>query len=324
MNVSKTVKRIAIDSLTFADNPRTPATMHLEAMVASYKLHGYQNDKPIMVEEVANGQYLVLRGNRRALAAIELGKTDMDAFNRVFSDSKIPAIMAKDLADNERILLRIDHSSELDRIPLDDEGLFLAVRQLTLTGLSQEACAEHLGLYLPAKEGKRGKPNRSVIQQRVNLAKLPKAVQSEYLILMRKGRDATPVRWGKVQSLYTAYKTECIEYPGGGPEFRKVWEKVCNPVKTAGVTTGGTLTASGAVDKANLVQARTSKALILAITGQGKTTLADCDVKILEGEVAIVTLQNIKQYLGDNDYNSLIADSIELAVEKSKVVENVA
>lgn len=309
MNINKTTKRIELDTLVFDDNPRTDATLHLEAMQASYAQHGYQSDSAIMVEDQENGKYLVLRGNRRTLAALDLQTKDAIAYERAFPDGKIPAIICKGLSDNERILLRIDHADDMDRVPLDDEGMFNAIAQLSRSGLGQDAVAEHLNLWLTDKATGVKKPNRSYAQQRINLAKLPAKVQNEFRILMRKGKDATPVRWGQVATLYKEYHANCVAYPDGTIKFQELWEKATKPVeKGSNAIAGTSLTAKKAKDMALHCQSKAARALCFALTGQGDVTVESIDLTILEAESAQVTLAQIKESMGETDYSALVAE----------------
>ena len=313
MSISKTSKRIDIGSLIHEGNPRTQPTMKLDKLMASYTTHGYQADSAIMVEETEPGQFLVLRGNRRSLAAIELGKTDKEAFDRIFPDGKMPAIVCKGITDQERILLRVDHSADMDREPLDDEGLFNAVCQLCRADLTQEEIAGHLSLWSIDKKTQEKKPNRSLVQRRVELAKLPQKVQDEFRILMRKGTSETPVRWSMVSGLYKKYKANHIEYPDGNMEFNELWDKCTTPKdeQKETQTTKGSLSAKKAEDFSMLSQSNGAKQLLLSVTGQGKSTFADLDVEILRGEQAIALLGRIKEHLGEADYQALLDCTVE-------------
>ncbi len=328
-NVSKTVKRIVFDDLVFDGNPRTKKGMKLEQMIASFVTHGYQPDSTILVEEKQDGQFLVLRGNRRSLAALELQKQDQETFDRIFSDGKIPAFVAKGISDQERILLRIDHSTELDREPLDDEGLFNAVCQLLRASLNQREIAAHLNLF--TKNNKTGdlEPNRSLVQRRAELAKLPGFVQDEYRILMRKGKDVTAVRWSMIPGLYKMYSKTSVEYPDGNMEFNEKWE-LCKTFKDD-LPEGSVsvkLTPKKAKDFSELAQSKGVRDILLSVTGQIPTTFENVDLAILAGEQATATLVSIQDHLGKDAYNDLIArslnggatdDQVEVEAEASTV-----
>ncbi len=315
MALGKTVKRIDISSLEHDGNPRTADGMKLDKLMASYETHGYQADSTIMVEEKGD-KFLVLRGNRRTLAALEIRDKNQDLFARVFPDGKIPAVVAKSLTDQERILLRIDHSGEMDREPLSDEGMFNAVCQLCRVSLTQEEIAEHLNLWSLNKKTNKQVPNRSLVQRRVELAKLPQKVIDEFRILMQKGTSETPVRWSMVSTLYKKYKKNHIEYPNGDIEFNTYWEKCTTPVEDKKADSPrGSLTAKKAEDLSMQSQSEGARALLLTMTGQGNDTFADLDVVILKGEQAVIVLDRIKIFLGNEDYNTLLSESHPIVEE---------
>jgi hypothetical protein len=96
-------------------------------------------------------------------------------------------------------------------------------------------------------------------------------------------------------------------------EFNELWEKCTTPKDEQKETqaTKGSLTAKKAEDFSMLSQSNGAKQLLLSVTGQGKSTFADLDVEILKGEQAISALDRIKAYLGDDDFNELLAKSSE-------------
>ena len=316
MAISKTTKRIAISDLYHDGNPRTTNGLKLDKMISSFELHGYQSDSAIMVEEKSDGRFLVLRGNRRTLAAFHLCEKKPASFANVFPDGKIPAIVCKALTNDERIKLRIDHSDVMDREPLDEEGLYNAICQLCRIPLGQVEIAKHLNLM--KKDSKTGQmvPNRSIVQRKIELAKLPQTVQDEYRILMQsgegKGRDATPVRWSMIPALHKAFQVGYPEYPDGTMAFKELWEKCTTPMEKQdeSTTPPSACSAKKARDLSQVSQSSIGRDILLSVTGQGKKSFADLDLAILNGETAIATLAAIKVYLGDDDYNALLSDSL--------------
>ena len=311
VNVAKNSKRIELSDLIFDGNPRTGVSLKLDQMISSFLVHGYQPDSAIMVEEREDGRIVVLRGNRRALAALELSNRDTEGFNRVFSDGKIPAIIVKGLSDQERILYRIDHSSELNREPLDDEGFFNAVCQLLRAGLNQKAIAKHLNLFTKNKKTGDLEPNRSLVQWRAGLAKLPSKCIEEYRILMRKGPEATSVRWSMVAGLFKLYNKSSVEYPDGTVAFNELWEKCLTPKEEQTGSLTQSLTPKKAKDFSQYAQSVGTGNILLQVTGQTPLTFEDIDLAILAGEQAIATLNSIHDYLGKEDYNNLISESLK-------------
>jgi len=324
VNVSKTVKRIDINKLIFDGNPRTDVSMKIDKMIASYQTRGFEQNSTVMVEERDNGEYLVIQGNRRSISALTLQEQDREAFDRIFPDGKIPAFIAKGLSDQDRILLRIDHSTELDREPLDDEGLFNAVCQLLRAGLNQKGIASHLHLFTKNKKTGELEPNRSKVQRRAELAKLPNFVQDEYRLLMQKGNEATAVRWGMIPKLYKLYMNTYVEYPDGTVEFRELWEGCKTPKEeTEGTSTVSVkLTPKKAVDFSQLAQSVGVRDILLSVTGQSQKTFDNIDLSVLKGEQATATLSAIHDYLGNDDYNNLIAESIKAETTEDVETEN--
>lgn len=318
MAIGKSIKRLDISSLRMDGNPRTSRGMKLEKLQASFETHGYQADSAIMVEEVAENDYLVLRGNRRTAAAQDLQKNNSEVFDRVFSDGKIPAIVCKGLTDQERILLRIDHSDELDREPLDDEGLFNAVLQLCKIGLKQEQIAKHLNLWKIDKATKKRVPNRSLVQRRVELAKLPQKVQDEFRVLFRDGQNATPVRVSQIPALYKEYNSHYLENPDGTIKFWDLWDDCCTPKEDKEgkpAKAGQALSPKKATEFAQMSQSKTVRNCLLAVTGQGQVTLEEVDRTAILAETAQVTLEKIKNHLGDKDYNDFLTEVFQATKE---------
>lgn len=302
---------IPVDALLFANNVRSPECLQLDAMVESYRRHGFKVNHPLVVSDKGEKGFLVLCGNRRGLALHTLRDTDPDAYRRACKDGKVPAIVHKNLTVEEEVDLRIDHSVDEDRVALDDWSVFMAIRQLVKVGFdTQEKIAEKLGLF-HIKGKNKGKPNRSIVQPRVNLSRLPAFVQEE---VRKYTLDAasTPLRWSMIATLYKAYSGEFAAFPeGNGPLFKEAWEKAITPVERVETVDNGKASLSPA-DAVKRAQACSSKALktgLLVVTGQSDADLAQVDAVIAQGETAVILLEQVREYLGDDDYAELIANS---------------
>jgi hypothetical protein len=208
--------------------------------------------------------------------------------------------------------LRIDHSDEMDREPLDDEGLFNAVSQLAKAGLTQEKIATHLNLWKTEKKSGKRVPNRSLVQRRVELAKLPQRIQDEYRQLMQKGLDATPVRWSMIPALYKEFSKTFDTAPDGTIEFWEKWDKCCTPSEDKaekGKSPGGrALSPKKATEKAQLAQSKSIRDLMLCVVGLGEKTFDEIDKAVVLAETAQITLGKIQAYLGDDDYQNFLTE----------------
>src|SRR5690606_37590083 len=103
---------------------------------------------PIVVSKKGS-EYLVLCGNRRTEALKRIQSAEPEIFKIILPDGKVPALVLDNLTEDEEIIIRNDHSSEEDRVALDDEGLFLSVKQLVKAGYaSQNEIAAKLNLMI--------------------------------------------------------------------------------------------------------------------------------------------------------------------------------
>ena len=319
---SNCTRMITVDSLIFADNVRTPECMQIPAMVASIKRHGFKNNHPLVVSEKPDGKYLVLIGNRRGLGLEWLRDNEADEYRRALSGGKLPAVIYKGLTREEEVELRIDHSSDEDRVSLDEWSQFLAIQQLVQVGIdTQERIAIKLGYFI-AKGKNKGQPNRSHVQTRVNLARLPRFVHAEMEKLCREGKEATPMRWADVAKLSKEYNAEFAEYPDSdGPDFQAAWKAVLTPPEVSEPSESTSdpkeLSAADAVKRAQAAQSQGLTHALLAVTRQSSCSLAEIDAAIVEGESAIVTLAQIAGFLGEKDYRELLDTSAAHAAEKS-------
>jgi hypothetical protein len=312
-----TTNLISVDSLVFGDNVRTDACLNLPKMVESVKRHGYKVNHPLVV--VKQGEYnLVLCGNRRGLALCWLRDNDPQAYAIAIPTGKVPAVVHEGLTPAEIVLLRIDHSSDEDREPLDQWSEFQAIRQLVLIGHdSQEKIAVQLGIFNQKGKNK-GQPNRSYIQPRVNLAKLPEFVRVEMAKYCNEGPDKTPVKWSDLSSLYKAYLSEITTHPNGdGPALQEAWSKIMDrtpKVRGESADNGKSLTPSKAKDIVAACSSSLLKRIALALTGQGSETVTMVDAACVEAENALTQVGILKDHLG-NTFNEVLGEAIAAKVD---------
>lgn len=319
---------IAVEDLFFEDNVRSPECQAIPQMVESYRRNRFKVNHPLVVSEktVEDGvKYLVLCGNRRGIALQWLRDNDADAYVLALPGGKVPAIVHKGLTEEEETLLRIDHSADEDRVPLDEWSLYLAIKQLAQVGIdTQERIAEKLGLFY-AKGKKKGQPNRSYVQPRLNLARLPGKVEAamrQYTL----DKDNTPMRWDKLAGLWKVYNSEFVEHPNGdGPLFAAAWQEVITPVtREERDTRAKALTPADAVKRAQIASSQNLAKVLLVATGQGDCNITDLDKAMVEGETAVLTLKLIADYLGDEDYVALIDAARDTAVSEHLAVQETA
>ncbi len=304
-------KLVLVDDLVMENNVRTDECMHVPAMVASLRIHGFLSNHPLCVSEKAGGKLLVLAGNRRASGVIWLRDNDPEAYRVAVINGKIPAVVHKGLSSEEEIGLRIDHSPSMDRVPLDPWSLFLAIKQLDSAGFdTQDRIAVKLGLVKESGK-KAGQPRREFVQVRVNLARLPQFVQEEFRKLTLD-KDSTPIRWSMISGLYKVFNDEYLTHDDGkGPLFTAAWKKCMTPeeVSDSSEDEARELTPAEAVKRSQAANSKGLKQAFLVVTRQAAGNLAEIDAAITEGEAAIVILQAVREYLGESDYALLLTDS---------------
>jgi hypothetical protein len=314
MSKSTTTKLIPVDALHFADNPRTDACMRIPEIVDSFRLHGFNDDRPLVAsEKTIDGEtvYHVLCGNRRGSGLHVLRDNHPEDYARVLSahPGKVPAIVHRNLTAEMETELRIDHTPDFDRVPLDAWSEYLAIQQLVQVGTyTEEKIALKLGLVsTSARTGER-KPRRSYVQARTALAKLPDFVQTEIRKLCEEGKDSTPMRWANVLPLYKVYNEEYIDHPNGdGPGFEKAWASVMVPAEEkADNRSAKELSPAEAVKRSQAASSDALKKAFLVVTRQSDEDIRQIDASIKEGETAKELLQRIADYLGPDGYNELI------------------
>lgn len=304
------LRQVSLASLLFDGNVRTPACLKLPLMVESIRRNGFKDNHPLVVSEKSGGGFLVLVGNRRGLALQWLFENDVPAFQSALPTGKVPCVVHKGLTPEQEADIRIDHGPDEDREPLDDWSIFLAVKQLVLLGFSQERIATKLGL----KVGKKGQPNRSWVQPRCNLARLPMFVQDEYQKLFTAGKDSTAVRIPDIAKLYSAYHAEYVDHPDGdGPDFQAVWQKVMAPPEAKAAIAESEAKPLSIADAKKRAQACASKLVrdvLLAAVNASSKSLAELDKLACEYEYSHRKLATIKVHLGEEAWNELHKSTI--------------
>lgn len=316
-----TTNMVSVDSLVFEDNIRTDNCMNLPAMVDSIKRHGFKVNHPLVVSKRGEDSYLVLCGNRRGLALIHLRDNEPEAFGEALASGKVPAVVHEGLSPEQEVLLRIDHSTDEDREPLDEWSQFQAIRQLVLIGLdSQEGIANKLGIF-HTKGKNKGQPNRSFIQPRVNLARLPQFVQDEMRVYCDNPKN-TAMRWSKLATLYKLYNKEFSEHPNGnGPEFSKAWDAalVVPPKVEKASDNTHALTAKDAAKRAQACSSSLLRDALLTVTGQGSIDLATIDKAIKEAQDAQTAFNALKEYHGDGAFDDFVKEAIDAISDREAI-----
>lgn len=316
ITTTQATELIDFDLLFRKDNVRTSNSLNLPKMVASFKNKGFKPNHPLVVSKRGD-RYLVLCGNRRTEGLEIIRQNDLEIFESILPDNKIPCIVHRGLTEQQEILLRIDHSDAEDREPLDDWGEFLAVRQLMRVGYSsQRDIAGMLGKF-----NKNDEPNRSWVQQRVNLARMPKFVQDEMEKLCTDGTVATLLRWAHIPGLFKIYNKEFdlghkIDV---GPNFQERWDEIFNPDAVPEKPKG--LTRSKIVEMSKLTGSFLIKKVLYYVAREPATVSedgtptyldwSDVEGEILEAEAALETLKNLAAYMGENSFRDLISESKE-------------
>lgn len=296
-------RMIPIDSLFFGDNVRWEGNLEEGTLKVfdSIKRQGWKPNHPLVVVTKENGNK-VLVGNCRSRAVLRLRDEKPDKFAEFFPDGKISALVHTNLTDGEEVEIRIDHSHDEDRTPLDEWSEFLAVKQLVLNGMDTEAeIARKLGAIY--KKGKNaGQPNRSYIQPRVRLAKLPAFVQDEYKKYCMD-RKSTAFRIGMTANLAKAYRAGA--HKDDDEVFVAAWKKCLIPPEPEEEKRGKALRPDVALERANAATSTIVKAVLLSATEQGDSLL-DLDERVTALERRDTLLTQIEVYMGEHDYAELV------------------
>lgn len=308
--MANVARMIELKNLRFADNVRTAECMAIPAIVESFRRHGFKVNHPLVVSEKPGDDgatFLVLCGNRRGIGLNWLQEHDSETLTQVLPNGKVPAIVHKGLTREEETDLRIDHSADEDRVPLDEWSIYLAIKQLVQSRIdTQERIAVKLGLL--KKTGKNaGKPQREYVQSRTNLVRLPAFVEEEYRKLTLD-KESTNVRWNQVPTLYKLFNKEYVEHGENGPEFQTYWTKITSPpeVIPSDAPDPKELTPSDAVKRSQSASSAGLKAALLIVTKQSAEDLADVDARLVAAESALRILGDVKAYLGEREFAEMV------------------
>lgn len=322
---------IKFDHIVIGDeNVRSTATLQLDKMVLSLKNRGYDPKYPIVVSKKSNTRYLVLCGHRRVESLTLIKKNEPAVFKVVLPDGVVPALVLEGLTPEEEMLIRLDHSTESDRVALDDEGMFLSIRQFVKNGYadSQADIAKKMGLLDTT-----GQPNRSLVQQRVNLARLPAYVQDEFLKLMRD-KNSTNVRWAMTAKLYKLYRAgRQAGHVDGGSAFKDEWAKCLKP-KTRTTATENAENAK-VMSKKQLEEASqtlgstVAQQLLMTIGGYpqkdpetgAEMTLQQIDSRMVHAEQAMNDLMDIREHMGAAKFDKMMAEITAKRQKKARAEE---
>lgn len=329
--VSKCTRYVDVAALYRSDNVRGSQDIKLPLIVSSLRKNGFKPNHPLVVSKKPDGRFLVLCGNRRVMGLEFIRDNHAEDYDRIVKGGKVPCIVHEGLTDGEEIIIRNDHSSDEDRVGLGEWGQFLAIKQLmrVFPNDSQATIASKMGIY-HTKGKKAGEPNRSFVQPRVDLARLPIFVQDEFRKLWddSDGKSKTPVRVEHIKGLAEAFRKEYAAYPdGNGPEFSALWTKIMNPtVSSESAATTGSAGQNGpkglSVEAANNVGMACAspliKRILLSVTNQGNPVipLAELDAQLVTLETDSQILANIRDYLGNADFNDLVEKSTPPAISE--------
>lgn len=307
-----------------ADNVRTEENVKakLPQMISSIRRNGFKRNHPLVVSKKTDGRYLVLCGNRRTEGLEVILASNKEEFDKICPDGKVPAIVYENLTPDQEIVMRIDHSPEEDRLPLDEWETCLAVFQLVKAGhRNRMDVAEKLGQVVTRPNGTieaRG----SWAQPRINLARLPRYVQELFRdwMLAKKARkaDTPPLKWTDVAELYKTYSAEFSKHPEGrGPLMQELISKITDPGRKT-TPKARPMSATKVTEEAKLYSSPELQATMLIVAGvyEGEATLDQIDVELQKKDIAMKTLNEIMNHLGEEGFKSLM-DEIEAANQEA-------
>lgn len=311
LTVAGNARDIAVNLLYRANNVRTAATLQLSAMILSIIRHGFKPNHPLVVSEKRNGQFLVLCGNRRAQAIEDIFANQPDKAALLFPLGTVPCVVYSGLTEEQEAILRIDHGKDEDRVPLDEFGEYLAIKQLVKAGYDTQAgIAEKMGWFKKEKKTGLTVPNRQKVQPRVNLAQMPQFVEDELRKYCEEPSQSN-LRWASVAKLYKAYNEEFRTFPDGdGPLFQAAWlEAISGPKTTDTGIPIKPITPADAEKRAKIVGSRNLRDALMTFAGVGQVSLTDIDGAIVRAETAEAVLTEIANYLGQEDFAELVENA---------------
>jgi hypothetical protein len=266
---------LALDELTFANNVRDVSEYNLPPLIESMQRTGFLANHPIVVNhETATGVHEVLCGNRRGNALKNMSPEGRAKALANFG-GKIPVVIYTDLPESLKEIIRCDHSTDEDRQPLSSYGLFVATLRLLRAALTQAEIAVRLGQY-KVKDGKKS-PNRSLIQQFCNIARLPGFVQEMFKVYWLEGKGT--IRMSDAAALFKIWNAEFATYgidDRVGPEFEAA-VKAIKERNSAAPKTTKTLTAAAAADTAKMVASPVTRKVLIAATNADPKALQSLD-----------------------------------------------
>lgn len=271
--------QFGLDELTLANNVRDKSEYNLPPLIESIKKSGFLGNHPIVVNVTTSGNE-VLCGNRRVNALLAMSEEDRKTA-LVAHDGKIPTVAYHDLDDRTKEMIRCDHSVDEDREPLTAYGLFIAACRLLIAGLSQAECAVRLGLYVTKDNIK--KPNRSIVQQYYNLARLPDRIKAAYKAYWQRGEGN--YRMGDIAKLYKAWNEEWLTHGINGiegPVFQATVREIEERQK--GEKTTKSLTPTTASDLAKMMTSPAVRKVLAAATSTDSQQLVRLDKELAARE----------------------------------------
>ncbi len=318
--VSQEAILIDFSTLYREGNVRTAACLALPQMVRSLRSRCYDPAYPVTLSRKKDGSHLVLRGNRRTEGIEIIARDFPDDFARILKDGQIPALVYENLSDRQECLLRNDHSAQQGQVGLDMWSQFLQIMQLMKNGVnSQSEVAAKVGEF--KEENGELVPNRSKVQQRCSLARLPQFIIDEFEILMRqkdpefieaRGDITTLARFGKIAGLWAAHledqKKGIFDSVKGGPALQAKWATVIEPKSiTEEETTPSAPTVAQIREWAKAVTDDVIKETLTKASGQETArSFADLDAEQAKLRLAFKTLEDIKVKLGGKEFRKLI------------------
>lgn len=280
------LRKIPIDQLWRSDNPRE--LYDLDPLVESIRLHGFRQNEAIMVVERENPEnpdqrFLVVRGNRRTLAVERIRDDFPDDFGILFPQGKVPCISYAGCSDRDVALLRMDFDTRAEKRGLDGWEQFLAVRILVKEGIHTESTiAQILGMVKNDPE-KGTVPNRSVVQPRVRLAKMPVDVQNLFKPVLRGDRKSTALRVADIQKLATAFR-KGKDNPDS-PVFREMLDTLLkreNPADTDSDDSANPIKHKDLKARMNSFDSPILREILKVIVfGEGTKTLVSLDAQLV-------------------------------------------
>jgi hypothetical protein len=133
------------------------------------------------------------------------------------------------------------------------------------------------------------------------------------------GPDSTKILWSDIHGLYKAYFSEIADFPNGdGPALQAAWKKVIGREKKErgqNGTSGKALSPTGAQSIAAVVNSPLFKRIALALTLQGRETVAMLDAELCQLENDSVILGTLRGHLGST-LDEVLAEAIEAQADE--------